>query len=69
MVRTYKKKVKGRSYKNYTETKLEAALAEIRQGESLLKISQSYNISIGTLSNKIKGWHPKKVGHPSKFTT
>ena len=69
MVRTYKKKVGCRSYKNYSEKKLEAALAEIRQGESLLKISTSYNISIGTLSNKIKGLHPKKVGHPTKLTS
>lgn len=69
MVRTYKKKVGARSYKNYSEETLEEILTKIASGAlSIRAASQQYKISLGTLYNTFKGKHIKKPGGQTVFS-
>lgn len=69
MARKYRKKIGGRSYKNYSDDILEEALNKIANGEiSILAASKAYKISYGTLHNKFNGKHVKKCGHPTIFS-
>jgi hypothetical protein len=66
VARKYRKKIGGRSYKNYSDDILEEALNKIANGEiSILAASKAYKISYGTLHNKFNGKHVKKCGHPT----
>lgn len=69
MVRTHKKQLGTRPYKNYTPEKLEEALLSIKQGRiSLRKASKKYKIPQGTLSHKINFKHVQHPGHPLVFS-
>ena len=65
-MRKYQKKGSTRNYKPYTATRLAAAVLSIVEGvNSVRKAATEYNIPRVTLSNKVKGRHSKKVGHPT----
>lgn len=68
MPRHYKKKIGGRTYRNFTEDDLQRALTAIRGGMSQAKASARFKISRGTLQNKLKGEHTRPPGHPTVFT-
>lgn len=58
MVRTPKRKLGSRPYKNYNNDKMEEALTKIVNCElSILGASKLYKISYGTLYNKYNGKH------------
>ena len=61
MVRNYKKKIGGRSYKtSYSEEAFSNALRAIRSGGvPIQRTSQQFSIPYASLQNKIKGSHPK----------
>lgn len=62
MVRTYKKKLGGRTYKNYSEAHIETALSKILvEGWTLRRASVEYRIPYGTLNNRYHGRHAKKM--------
>jgi len=69
MVKKYKRKVGSRRYKDYTEDILKIAVQKIKDKEmSKRSANKIYKIPMGTLSNKTKGLHEQKVGHPHVFT-
>ena len=69
MARTYKKRPGARRYCSYSTDTLAAAVSAIESKRlTLSQASRQYSISKGTLSNKIKGLHPKKIGMPTAFT-
>lgn len=50
VARTYKKKIGGRSYTNYTNTRLEEALSNVVEGSlSILTASKKMNTPYGTI--------------------
>lgn len=63
MPRVYKPAPGSRRYKSYDEHTLQKAILEVTKGRlSLRKAANYFKISIGTLSNKIKGKHNRAVG-------
>ncbi|KAJ3661709.1 hypothetical protein Zmor_006096 [Zophobas morio] len=69
MGRKYKRKVGSRSYRDYTEEKLEEALTKVTDFNwSIKKAAKLYGIPYGSLYNKYKGLHVKKVGGQTVFT-
>ena len=69
MVYTYKRKVGARNYKSYSNETLDAALHQVQSKKmSLRKASKTYNIPLGTLSNKMKRKHMGAAGHPAVFS-
>lgn len=62
MVRTYKRKVGNRTYRDYTNSDLTEAVNRCKEGEIVRQISQTYGIPYVTLYRKIKGLHPRKPG-------
>lgn len=58
-----------RGYAKYTPAQLEEALSKIQSGQmSLREAARNYPISVGTLSNKLKGKHLGSVGRPKALT-
>ncbi|KAI4466880.1 helix-turn-helix psq domain [Holotrichia oblita] len=69
MVRKYKRNIGVRRYRDYTDENLEEALQKVTVNEySLRKAASEYGIPFGTLYNKYKGLHVRKVGHPTIFS-
>lgn len=69
MGRSYKKKVGGRTYQNYTEETLNEALEQIVEGKlSLNKASKQYKIPYGTLHNRYNGKHGRTTGGQTALT-
>jgi len=69
MTRTYKRKLGSRTYRSYTSQQLEEAVKKIKTGAlTLRKASEKYKISRGTLSNRVRGLHKNKPGHPNVFS-
>lgn len=66
MVRHYRRPPGTRSYGNYTEESLAAALADIRSGKLSQRQAQTkHKIPRSTLKNKLTGVHTNHVGHPT----
>ena len=70
MVRVYKRKEGARNYRNgYTANDLTSALDQIVSGKiGVRNASKRYGIPIGTLHNRLKGTHKKKVGGQYRLT-
>lgn len=69
MPSVYKRKPGSRSYKDYTDEKLEECLEAIRTGRlSQRKAEAEFKISRATIKNKLKNRFLKKPGHPTIFT-
>lgn len=69
MVRTYKKTLGCRPYKNYTEEQLDAAVRAVRfRGLSTHAVAERFNIPQRTIYNKVKNLHQLDVGAPSALT-
>ena len=69
MVRTYKKKVGTRIYKNYSQEDLRKAVEAVRRGQLSQKAaSEKYKINRTTILNKIHKKHEGKPGHPPILT-
>lgn len=58
MVRLYRRKEGSRKYQDFTKEQLEAALIEIRKGNSLQKVAEIYGIPFSTLGKKFDGCIP-----------
>ena len=68
MVKKYKRQLGSRKYKDYSEDAIKEAIQKVKNEEMLMNAaSKTYKIPIGTLSNKLRGLHEKKVGHPYVF--
>lgn len=67
MPRNHQRKLGARRYKAFTENDLAEALAAIRGGMSQAEASKRWNISRGTLQNRLKGAHNRPPGHPTVF--
>lgn len=66
MVRTYKKALGSRRYKNYTEETLDAAVRAVKfRGLSTHAAAEVFNIPQRTIYNKVKNRHPQNVGTPT----
>ena len=64
MVKKYKRQLGSRKYKDYSEDAIKEAIQKVKNEEmSMNAASKTYKIHIGTLSNKLRGLHEKKVGH------
>lgn len=73
MPRTYKKKIGGRPYQNYTESTLYKALEVfLRGGKSIRAVSEQFGIPKSTLSDHIKSMRNqkerRKPGTPTVLT-
>lgn len=65
-----KKRSGKRKYKKFSEQDLKTAIGKVQAGElSLRKASKQYNISLGTLSHKIRNKHNRSVGRPQYLTS
>lgn len=83
MARTYRKKEGRRKYTIYSAdsgstsaggnsngTNLEKAIRCVKSGKmSIRKACNKYNVSRGTLHNRVRGMHSSRPGHPTVFTT
>ncbi|KAF2896302.1 hypothetical protein ILUMI_09865 [Ignelater luminosus] len=70
MVRTYKRKLGTRNYKNYTEAQLKEALQKIASGLLSMRTAVSeYNILFGTLNNKFYDRHTRTAGGQPALST
>ena len=67
MVKKYKRQLGSRKYKDYSEDAIKEAIQKVKNEMSMNAASKTYKIPIGTLSNKLRGLHEKKVGHPYVF--
>nr|CAI5848409.1 unnamed protein product [Callosobruchus analis] len=68
MVRTYKRKLGARIYKDYTNEVLDQALSKAtEEGWSLQRASREYKIPYGTLNNKFHGRCIRKNGGQTVF--
>lgn len=66
MVRTYKKKLGARAYKNYSEEDLKKAVCEVKSGRLSQKAAaEKYKINRTTLLYKVRGSHENNPGHPT----
>ena len=63
MVRNYKPRKGARAYKNFTEEDLTNAIEAIIAGMTYREASAKWGISVGTLTNRVKGLHVEKPGH------
>lgn len=69
MGRNYKRKIGTRKYKDYTEENVEEALRKVTDlNWSVKKAAESSGIPYGTLYNKYKGLHVKRVGGQTVFS-
>ncbi|KAB0801489.1 hypothetical protein PPYR_05843 [Photinus pyralis] len=69
MVRTYKKKLGARSYKNYSDENLAKAVEEVRSGQLSQKAAaEKYKINRTTILNRIHHKHEGNPGHPPVLT-
>ena len=69
MVRKYKRKAGSRTYAAYSPALLQEAIDKIRGGTlSLRRASIFYRIPRETLSNRVRGTHNQKRGHPVLFS-
>lgn len=69
VARNYKKKIGGRSYTNYTNTRLEEALSNVVEGSlSILTASKKMNTPYGTLYNRFNGKNGKKPEDQTVFS-
>lgn len=69
MVRSYKKKLGGRTYKNYTEKNIEDALQRVvTDGWTLRRASREHRVPYGTLFNRYHGIHARKNGGQTIFS-
>ena len=57
MVRKYQRKVGSRKYQDYTKEQLEAALIEVRKGNSLRKVVEMSKIPFSTLAKRNRRLH------------
>lgn len=65
MVRTYKRTLGARQYKDYTEEQLKRAVSAIRNGQlGYTEAANTFNIPRRTLVNKVKRKHLNAVGAP-----
>ncbi|KAJ8050139.1 Jerky protein-like-like [Holothuria leucospilota] len=65
MVRSYKRGNGKRKYAQYDEDDVKAAIDAVKDGMSQAEASRRFSIPRGTLQNKIKETHSKKVGRPT----
>lgn len=69
MVRTYVKKLDGRTYSRYKPETVDEALVAIRDHNfSIREASRKFNIPFGTLHNKLNGLHTGRPGRPTELT-
>ena len=64
MPRDYKRKEGARKYSVTDNDTLQQAMSELNQGKSQRYVAKKYNISRGTLQNRVAGRHSTKPGHP-----
>ena len=66
MLRDYKQKEGARKYSVTDNDTLQQAMSELKQGKSQRSVAKKYNISRGTLQNRVagRGRHSTKPGHP-----
>lgn len=70
MVRTYKRKLGARNYKNYSDEDLAKAVAEVRAGIiSQAGAAKKYKINRTTILNRIHHRHEGLPGHPHVLTS
>ena len=69
MPQVHKRILGSRSYKDYTDDKLEECLRRIRSGDlSQRDAEKEYKIPHSTLKNKLAKLHGKSVGRPPVLT-
>lgn len=69
MPRVYKRKAGSRSYRDYTEEKLEECLNAIRSKELTQRAAaEKFGISRATIQNKLKNVHKKSAGRQPVFS-
>ena len=65
MPHTYVRKPGTRRYSDTTEEKLQLAINAVSNGTSVYGAAYTYGIPYGTLYNKVKHLHEKRVGCPT----
>lgn len=69
MVRTYKRKLGARNYRQYSDEDLDRAVAEVRVGTlTQAGAAKKYKINRTTILNRIHHKHEGKPGHPTVLT-
>lgn len=68
MVRNHKKKLGGRTYRQYSDEDMKKALEAVKNGMSQKAASERFKIPRITLLDKVHGNHLLKPGHPTVLT-
>ena len=68
MPRTYIRKLGSRRYRDYSESTLSKAVAEIKRGKSAYSVSKQFKIPYSTIYNKLKGRHSKPIGGQQRLS-
>jgi hypothetical protein len=68
MVRSYKRKLGARKYKNYSDSSLLESVADISNGMSYRKSSEKHGIPFKSIQNKITQKHSLKHGGQTELT-
>ncbi|KAG5877129.1 hypothetical protein JTB14_031281 [Gonioctena quinquepunctata] len=68
MPRQYKRNIGCRKYRDFTNEQLQKAIARVRRGQSIRKVTEQYHIPKSTLNRHLRGKQTSKYGRPCVFT-
>uniref|UniRef100_A0A0L8HN16 HTH psq-type domain-containing protein n=1 Tax=Octopus bimaculoides TaxID=37653 RepID=A0A0L8HN16_OCTBM len=69
MPRIHNRKPGSRSYKSYSQKRLDKAAADIKTKKiTLRKVSAVYKIPVGTMSHRLNNKYSRQPGHASVFS-
>ena len=64
MPRAHKRQAESRPYADYSNSALENAIREIKQGNISIRAAEKYSVNRCTFNRKIKGVHMQPYGRP-----